>query len=255
MLKKEFSDAFKQFMECMLLLVGVPLGVAFDKLIIHFGWKLSDIFHFVFLVTIIIYPVVAGLTVFQSERKDRAFEYLFSLPLSRLEAIRYKIAPRFLFLLLLIIASIFFSIFKNVLINGLNLIVVFFISAFMSISITSFVTGVVWVSFIFFVYYQASRVIHLIYIGWDRLKYKDFSTVALLSDLITAALLLIPIGAAFWMTFKKFDVKPLKSQLKFYIFYRCTHCFSFLRVHSSVIKKIYSVSRMMMATYKYANDI
>lgn len=218
MLKKEFSDAFKRFMECMLLLLGVPLGVVFDKLIFHFGWKLSEIFHFVFLSTMIIYPLVAGLTIFESERKDRAFEYLFSLPLSRLEAIRHKIAPRFLFLLLLIIASIFFSIFKNIWINGFNLIVVFFVSTFMSILITSFVTGVIVVSFIFFVYYQASRVIHLIYIGWDRLKYKDFSTVALLSDLITAALLLIPIGTAFWMTFKKFDVKPLKSQLKFYIF-------------------------------------
>lgn len=218
MLKKEFSDAFKQFMECMILLLGVPLGVVLDKLIIHFGWKLSDIFHFVFLITMTVYPVVAGLTIFQSERKDRAFEYLFSLPLSRLEAIRYKIAPRFLLLLLLVIASIFFSIFKNVLINGFNLIVVFLISAFMSISVTSFVLGVVGVSFIFSAYYQASRVIHLIYIGWDRVKFNDFSTVALLSDLLTAALLLIPVGAAFWMTFKNLDIRPLKQQLKFYYY-------------------------------------
>lgn len=202
----------------MILLLGVPLGVVLDKLIIHFGWKLSDIFHFVFLITMTVYPVVAGLTIFQSERKDRAFEYLFSLPLSRFEAIRYKIAPRFLLLLLLVIASIFFSIFKNVLINGFNLIVVFLISAFMSISVTSFVLGVVGVSFIFSAYYQASRVIHLIYIGWDRVKFNDFSTVALLSDLLTAALLLIPVGAAFWMTFKNLDIRPLKQQLKFYYY-------------------------------------
>jgi len=218
MLKKEFSDALKQFMECMLLLLGVPLGVVFDKLIIHYGWKLADIFHFVFLITMIIYPVVAGLAIFQSERKDKAFEYLFSLPLSRLEALRYKIAPRFLFLLLLIIASIFFSIFKNIWINGLYLIVVFFISAFMSISVTSFVLGAVGVSFIFSAYYLASTMIHLIFIGWDPSKYNKFSTGALLSDLLAAALLLIPIGTAFWMTFKKFDVKPLKSQLKFYYY-------------------------------------
>jgi len=218
MLKKEFSDAFKQFMECMILLLGVPLGVLFDKLIIHFGWKLSDIFHYVFLITMVIYPVVAGLTVFQSERKDRAFEYLFSLPLSRLEAVRYKIAPRFLFLLLLIIASIFFSIFKNIWINGFNLIVAFFISAFMSISVTSFVLGVVGVSFIFFAYYQTSRVIQLIYIGWNRVKFSDFSTAALLSDLLTAALLLFLIGAAFWLTFKNLDIRPLKLQLKFYYY-------------------------------------
>jgi hypothetical protein len=218
MLKKEFSDAFKQFMECMLLLLGVPLGVVFDKLIIHYGWKLSDIFHFVFLVTMTIYPVVAGLTVFQSERKDRAFEYLFSLPLSRLEAVKHKIAPRFLFLLLLIIASIFFSIFKNIWINGFNLIVLFFISIFMSISVTSFVLGAIGVSFIFSAYYQGSVIIHLIFIGWDHSKYNAYSTGALLSDLVTAAILLIPMGAAFWMTFKKLDIRPLKSQLKFYYY-------------------------------------
>lgn len=205
-------------MECMILLLGVPLGILFDRFIIHYGWKLSEIFNFVFLATIIAYPLAAGLTIFQSEKKDRAFEYLFSLPLSRFKILLYKIAPRFMFLLLLIIASIIFSIFENVWINGFNLIVVFFISTFLSISINSFVIGVIGVSFFYFGYYQASRIIHLIFIGWDPLKYNPFSTGALLFDLLTAALLLIPMGTAFWITFKKFDVKPLKWQLKSYIY-------------------------------------
>ncbi len=217
MLKKEFFDAFKRFMECMILLLGIPLGVVFDKLIIHYGWKLSEIFNFVFLVTIIAYPLAAGLTIFQSERKDRAFEYLFSLPLSRFKTILYKIAPRFFFLLLLIISSTFFSIFDNIWINGFNLIVVFFISSFLSISVNSFVIGVFGVSFIYSGYYQASRIIHYMFIGWDPLKYNIFSTEALLFELLTAALLLIPMGTAFWITFKKFDVKPLKWQLKSYL--------------------------------------
>jgi len=204
-------------MECMLLLLGIPLGVVFDKLIIHYGWKLSEIFNFVFLVTIIAYPLAAGLTIFQSERKDRAFEYLFSLPLSRFETIMYKIAPRFFFLLLLIIASTFFSIFDNIWINGFNLIVVFFISSFLSISVNSFVIGVFGIFFFYSGYYQASRIIHFIFIGWDPLKYNPFSTGALLSELLTAALLLIPMGIAFWITFKNFDVKPLKWQLKSYL--------------------------------------
>ena len=81
MLKKEFFDAFKKFMECMILLLGIPLGVVFDKLIIHYGWKLSEIFNFVFLATIIAYPLAAGLTIF----------------LLRFKIIMYKIAPRFFF--------------------------------------------------------------------------------------------------------------------------------------------------------------
>jgi ABC-type Na+ efflux pump permease subunit len=221
----------------MILLLGVPLGVLFDKLLIHFGWKISDIFHYVFLVTITIYPVVAGLTVFLSERKDRAFEYLFSLPLSRLEAIRYKIAPRFLFLLLLIIASIFFSTFKNTSINAFNLIVVFFISAFMSISVTSFLIGAVLVILIFTAYYLSSIYIYLIYIGWNHSKYNAFSTGVLLSDLVVAALLLIPIGTAFWMTFKNLDIRPLKLQLKFYYYILVPTISAFYAFIILVVKK------------------
>jgi hypothetical protein len=88
----------------------------------------------------------------------------------------------------------------------------------MSISVTSFVLGVVGVSFIFSAYYLASVIIHLIFIGWDPLKYNKLSTGALLSGLLIAAILLIPIGTAFWMTFKKLDIRPLKSQLKFYYY-------------------------------------
>ncbi|MBA7663529.1 hypothetical protein ES703_71574 [subsurface metagenome] len=217
MLKKEFFDSFKKLMECMILLLGVPLGVVFDKLIIHYGWKLSEIFNFVFLATIIAYPLAAGLTIFQSEKKDRAFEYMLSLPLSRFKIIMYKIVPRFFFLLLLIIASTFFSIFDNIWINGFNLIVVFFISSFLSISVNSFVIGVIGISFFYSGYYQASRAIQFIFNGRDPLKYNPFSTGALLFDLLTAALLLVPMGIAFWITFKNFDVKPLKWQLKSYL--------------------------------------
>ncbi len=238
MLKKEFFDSFKKLMECMILLLGIPLGVVFDKLIIHYGWKLSEIFNFVFLATIIAYPLAAGLTIFQSERKDRAFEYMLSLPLLRFKIIVYKIAPRFFFLLLLIIASNFFSIFDNIWINGFNLIVVFFISSFLSISINSFVIGVIGVSFFYFGYYQASRIIHLIFIGWDPLKYNPFSTGALLFDLLTAALLLIPMGTAFWITFKKFDVKPLKWQLKSYLYIVVPTVIVFYTFITLVFKKV-----------------
>jgi ABC-type Na+ efflux pump permease subunit len=242
MLKKEFSDAFKKLMECMILLLGVPLGVLFDRFIIQYGWKLSDIFHYVFLATIIAYPLAAGLTIFQSEKKNRAFEYLFSLPLSRFKILLYKIAPRFMFLLLLIIASIFFSIFDNIWINGFNLIVVFFISTFLSISINSFVIGVIGISFFYSAYTQASRSIHVIFIGWDPAKFNDFSTVALLFNLLTAALLLIPMGTAFWMTFKRFDVKPLKWQLKSYLYIVVSTVLVFYSFIILVFKKVTELS-------------
>lgn len=218
MLKKEISDSLKIFGECLLLLLAVPLAYVFDKLVIHFGWTFSMIFNFVYIATILIYPVVAGLTLFHSEKKDRAFEYLLSLPLSRLKILTYKITPRLTLLLLLIIISSFISVFRYPLQNGFNLIVLFFISSALSLSISSFAIGVIGASLFFTVYQQAYRIMYMMFSKWDASTHDPFSTAAFLSSLLIATLFLMPLGAAFWVTFHRFDVKPLKWQLKTYFF-------------------------------------
>lgn len=218
MLKKEIFDSLKIFGECLLLLVCIPLGYVFDKFVIQFGWSFSEVFNFVYRITMIVYPIAAGLTLFQSEKKDRAFEYLFSLPLSRLKIITYKILPRLSLLMLLIIISTFFSVFNNIWINGFNLIVLFLISIVIGFLAHTFMTGVIEISLIFYVYYLASLMMYPLLTSWEIAKPNRFSTTVLLCSLLTAALLLIPFGTAFWTTFKKFDVKPLKWQLKTYIY-------------------------------------
>lgn len=215
MLKKEISDSLKTFILCLLLLLGVPLGFALDKIIIHFGWNFSDLFNFMFLMTTVAFPIAAGLTIFQSEKKDRAFEYLFSLPLSRFQIIMYKVLPRLALLLVLIIASALLSVYTNIWLNGFNLVVLFSISVVMSISFSSLWLGAVGIAFFFYGYYTTSRIIYPIFTGWDPEKYILISaSTELLHSMLAAALLLIPLGTAFWMTFKKLDVKPLKLQMK-----------------------------------------
>jgi ABC-type Na+ efflux pump permease subunit len=218
MLKKEISDSLKIFGECLLLLLAVPLAYVFDKLVIHFGWTFSEIFIFIYTATIIIYPIAAGMTLFQSEKKDRTFEYLFSLPLSRLKIITHKILPRLSLLLLLIIVSSFISVFRYPWQNGFNLIVLFLISSALSLAISSFAIGVIGASLFFFVYFQTSRIMYMMFCKWNINTYEPFSKAAFLSSLLTAALFLTPLGAAFWVTFLRFDVKPLKWQLKTYFF-------------------------------------
>lgn len=217
MLKKEILDSLKIFGECLLLLIAIPLAYIFDKLVIHFGWSFSEIFNFVYITVMVVYPVAAGLTLFQSEKKDRAFEYLFSLPLSRIKIITYKIMPRLSLLLLLIIASLLLSIFRYPLMNGFNLIVLFLISATLSLSISSLGIGVIGASLFFFIYYEAYQIMYMMFTGWDLHQHDPFSLTAFLSSVLTAALFLIPFGAALWVTFLRFDVKPLKLQLKTYI--------------------------------------
>ena len=58
----------------------------------------------------------------------------------------------------------------------------------------------------------------MMFTGWDISKHEPFSKTAFLSTVLTAGLFLIPFGAAFWITFRKFDVKPLKLQLRTYFF-------------------------------------
>lgn len=218
MLKKEIFDSLKIWGECLLLLVCVPIGYVFDKFVIQFGWSFSEIFNFVYRIIMLIYPIAAGLTIFQSEKKDRAFEYLLSLPLSKSRIIISKIFPRLSLLMLLIIVSTFFSVFNNIWINGFNLIVLFFISIVIGFIGHTLVTGIIEISLIFYMYYQASLIIYPLFTSWEIAKLNRFSATAFLCSLLTAAFLLIPFGIAFWTTFTKFDVKPLKWQLKPYIY-------------------------------------
>jgi len=216
MLKKEISDSLKTLILCLLPLLTVPLAYVFDRYVIHFGWTFSEIFKFGFLITLSAYPIAAGLTIFQSEKKDRAFEYLFSLPLSRFQILMYKFLPRLVLLLILIIVSTLFSVYANIWINGFNLVVLFLISTVLSISFASLAIGFIGVSAFFYVYYHFSRTIHTIFIGLKPELMDPFSLAALFYNLLSAVLLLTPLGIAFWITFKKMDVKPLKLQMKSY---------------------------------------
>ncbi len=217
MLKKEISDSLKTLILCLLLFLGVPLGYVMDKFVIHFGWKLSEIFNFIYLMTIIAFPIAAGLTILQSEKKDRAFEYLFSLPISRSKILIYKVFPRLMILLVLIVVSTFFSVYQNIWIAGFNLVVLFLISIVLSVSFNSPLIGIIGISFFYYGYYTSSQIIHMIFTGWDPQKaFPDSTLTALLHNIIGAALLLTPLGIAFWITFKRMDVKPLKMQMKSY---------------------------------------
>lgn len=217
MLKKEISDSLKTFILCLLLFFGVPLGYVMDKFVIHFGWSLKEIFIFIYLLTTIALPIAAGLTIFQSEKKDRAFEYLFSLPLSRLRILMHKVLPRLVILLVLIAVSTLFSVYQNIWIAGFNLVVLFLISIVLSVSFRSLWLGVIGVAFFFYVYYISSPIIYMILTGWNPGKiFPDSTLIVLPYNLFAAALLLIPLGTAFWITFKKMDVKPLKLQMKSY---------------------------------------
>lgn len=215
MFKKELRDASKLFLECLVLLLVVPVAFIFDKYVIHFGWKLSDMFNYLLFIVLVIYSLCAGTLVFQSEKKDKAFEYLLSLPLSKLQILADKVVPRLMFLFVLLGASLVLSLFKDVLMNGFNLIVLFLISLFLCLTYTSIIIYFLEIGLLFWLFFLDSQILN--YLLWRPENagniYPDFP-----SQLISAALILVPLGLSFWLTLKKLDVKPLKFQMKSYVF-------------------------------------
>lgn len=216
MLKKEILDALKKLIECLIVLIAIPICFVWDRLFIKFRWDFLDIFYLVLVITVVVYSIYSGANIFQSEKKDRAFEYLLSMPLTRVKIMIYKIFPRISILALLIIVLVVFSGGKISLINVLQLIFIFLISTFISFTISSAIMGFIGVSMLYIVFYFTSRILSFV-----ALKLHIFSNISesgLLISLLSAFILLIPFGIAFWKTIKNLDVKPLKLQMQSYYY-------------------------------------
>jgi len=239
MLNKELRDALKQFLECLLPLLIIPVAFVFDKYVIHSNWRIADIFNYAFLVVLVIYPLMAGTLIFQSEKKDNAFEYLLSLPLSRPKILADKIGPRLLFLFVLLLAALAISPFKDVLMNGFNLLVLFLISLFLCLSYTSIVVYFLEIGLLFWLFYLDSQILN--YLLWrPEISRNIFPNIQ--SQLLAAALLLVPLGLAFLLTFKRFDVKPLKFQMKSYVFIALPAVLALITLTVVFVKKYWAWS-------------
>lgn len=214
MLRKEIRDALKKLVESLVVLVIIPPMYIGDKLVFKWGLDYASLIDTGFVITLLIYAVYAGGTVFQAERKDRAFEYLFSLPVTRRKIILAKILPRF-GLLLILGAAAAIVVGRGLLIEaGITVLVLFFSSLFLSIAVFSIAINLFGVVLMYLIFYQGGRVL-----GHFLLETGSASgsrLVWLVVQFIPAGVLLVPFGIAFWLTFKKMDVRPLKLQMKTY---------------------------------------
>ena len=91
MLRKEITESIKRFLECSVIFVGIPIAYLLDELIIKFGLEFNDLFIGLFIVAAFFYSAYSGITLLQAEKKDRALEYLLSMPISRTKIMLIKI--------------------------------------------------------------------------------------------------------------------------------------------------------------------
>jgi len=216
MLRKELTESIKRLLECCVIFVGIPIAFLLDRLIINFGWEFKDLFQGIIIAVVLIYTVYSGLTLFQSEKRDRAFEYLLSMPISKSKIILLKIVARLISLLFLILILTFLMDFNTFQGSAVWLIFLFFISVSFSIVIDSIILGFIGVSLIFQVYVLNSNVLHFV-ISKTNIE-GSLDHLAFLIPALSALLFLIPFGISFWLTFKKMDLKPLKLQIKPYYY-------------------------------------
>jgi len=215
MLNKEFLDTLKRLAECCFILIAIPLSYVGDRFFVKYGWKFSDIFTGVYVAIVFVYAAYSGVTIFQAEKKDRAFEYVLSIPVSKLKILKSKILPRILSLTFLYLLLIILTDNRSTSIyEGLFIYYIFFISLFLSFTIDSVIIGFLGISLLFGLYFFSAQSIS--YIAWKIHLIPSIYSGRLLTQIISALLLLTPFGIAFWKIYKNLDAKPLKLQLKPY---------------------------------------
>jgi ABC-type transport system involved in multi-copper enzyme maturation permease subunit len=214
-LKKEFRDTLKVMGQCLLVLLAVPIFKLLDWHFFHFQWEISGIMGPIVTGIIIIFAAYSGATVFRGEKKDRALEYLLSLPVSRWEIFSAKVIPRLLVLLLMVAAAGILNIFKNVLVDGISMVILFLTGLFISLAVESLLSAIMGVLAVNLFLYYASLIMSYVTMEYGLLGSRE--PLFWLSQLLPAALLLFPLAAAFALTLKNLDVKSLKWHVKPYL--------------------------------------
>jgi hypothetical protein len=214
MLNKEFRDTLRRLGECFFILVGVPLGYLWDRVIVKFGWDFWTIFKGVLVVLVFVYAAYAGATIFWAEKRDQAFDYLFSLPVSRTRILASKILPRVGCLVVLYAGLTILSkspFFSSV---GLALAFIFLLAVFLSLAIDSVVIGILGVLLLLGLYNFTPPTFS--YLAWKLHLIPSPTSSLPVMQLLSAIILLLPFGAAFWKVYSRLDARPMNLQMKPY---------------------------------------
>jgi len=215
MLKKELRDSLWVLLESSIFLLSIPI-MFFTEKFFKWGWDTTEVFSLVFIITMVVYAILSGLSLWQSEKKEDAFEYLLSIPLSRLRVLAYKFLPRFGILLVLIIlfGILFFT--PQFPTTAFFIVVVFLIAVFLSITISTMWISFIEIGLLYFLVFTASRKMPIVLV---KIGITSPYWTLWLSLFFVGAFLLIPLGAAFWSTIKNMDARHLKVQFKSYLIF------------------------------------
>ncbi len=214
MFKKEFKDTMRVLLESSLLLLSIPV-VMLVSLLFGLEAPTEELIISVALLTVFAFSGYSGLTLFRAEKRDKGFEYVLSLPISHCKLFLYKIAPRFILLLIILaIGMIFLNMsFIGV---GLPLVGLQIGAAFLSLAVDSYYFGIIGLFLLGFFYSLFNQTLELAIFVFGR---KGFTFLYSFSPIYISMLLLgIPLGISFFLALKKLDFKSYKQSLKPYLY-------------------------------------
>lgn len=210
MFKKELRDTVTMLGHSLLLLLAIPIlyrGFGYA------GLEFGEVFKRIFTIIAVFFAAYAGAGLFLFEKREKAFEYLYSLPMPRSRILLNKVSPRLLALLILIIVGAIFRVFTDIPADSFGLLFLFLSSVFVGLAVNSLILGLFGILIVNLLLYYSAAIIN--YLAIDKFGAKTGAGFCL-SLLLPGLLLLIPLGTGFWTCFKKMDLKPIESQLKLY---------------------------------------
>jgi ABC-type transport system involved in multi-copper enzyme maturation permease subunit len=239
MFKKEFRDILKPTLLRLSVLLIVPLLALFKvpirKISLFlfagvFRFIKGPAYHvdiymigFIFLLGIMIFWIANfyGTNAFKGEHKDRAFEYLLSFPFSKSRILLYKLVPRFAVVVVLTAVYEIFAFRYLVPLEDIRgglffivdpvffpfwvlffLMAGFFLGLFEQKNWIAVVTLSVFLAVIFISIGLCKSVLRAIE---PEILYRSYFTG--LSFLVGVFVILMVLGAAFFVVYRKFDMK------------------------------------------------
>ncbi|MCK4762119.1 MAG: ABC transporter permease subunit [Candidatus Aminicenantes bacterium] len=221
MLKKEFRDTMKNLLESSLLLLGFPFILLMDVLFLHLRLDPAELINGLSLFTMLVFAVYSGLTLFYREEKERALEYLLSLPISRAKILFYKILPRlavllvFLFIYALLFGidgSIPFKIRYEIL---PTVILSFLLALFAGLASRNLAVGFIGV---FLLMNLLTLSADFFFNATAHLKGYMVAMSSVVTVIIPGLLLLVPLAISFFLSYMRLGDKPPRKRLMPYLY-------------------------------------
>lgn len=215
MLKKEFRDTLMILLKSSILLLSIPIIMGLS-LVLDTNIPFLHLLNAASFITVLAFTGYSGLAMFQSERKDKGFEYLLTLPLSKLKLLIFKMLPRLSVLAVIGGSYVLLANVGNVWDYFAALLIFHLAAAFLSLAFQSLFPGVVAVILLAFLFTLYNRFLSYIYYQIKQLAFNPFSMVS--PYVVAALLLLVPLGISFFLALKNLDLKPYTYSIRPYLF-------------------------------------